>query len=250
MPTTPSAPVPKSLAQPKPAFVLVHGAWLGGWCWRDVARSLREAGHAVHTPTMTGVGERRRLLDGRITLDTWVDDVCATIEAEELRDVTLVGHSLGGRIAIGVTDRMSDRVRQLVLLDAAIPLPGLSILDQLPEDVRQERLGASGENGIALPVPEATAMGITDPAQQAWYLRQAAPQPLGVYSSVSTYTQPIGQGRPVTFIAFTEPAFPLSARAMAFAHAQSGWRVQTMPTGHCAMLSAAPELATMLLDLA
>jgi len=77
-------------------FVLVHGAWHGGWCWRRVADLLRAGGHQVFTPTQTGLGERKHLLSKDITLDTFTKDIANVIEAEELSNVVLVGHSFGG----------------------------------------------------------------------------------------------------------------------------------------------------------
>src|SRR5262245_27195504 len=101
-------------------YVLVHGAWHGGWCWQAVARLLRAQGHQVTTPTQTGLGERRHLLRRGITLDVFVADIVNHIESEELKDVILVGHSFGGVSISGVADRIADRIRHLVYLDAVI----------------------------------------------------------------------------------------------------------------------------------
>ena len=89
---------------PSRTFVLVHGAWHGGWCWRPVADMLRAAGHRVHTPTQTGLGERAHLLSRQITLDTFVDDIANLLRFEQLDDVVLVGHSFGGIAVSGVAD--------------------------------------------------------------------------------------------------------------------------------------------------
>ena len=102
-------------------FVLVHGAWHGGWCYRDTAKILRAAGHTVHTPTHTGVGERFHQSAENITLETHIRDVAGCIEAEELTDVVLCGHSYGGMVITGVADRMPDKIRALCYLDAFIP---------------------------------------------------------------------------------------------------------------------------------
>src|SRR5690606_2884536 len=85
-------------------IVLVHGAWHGGWCWRDVARELRAQGHVVATPTHTGVGERAHQSSEAITLETHIRDVIGCIEAEELDDIVLCGHSYGGMVITGVAD--------------------------------------------------------------------------------------------------------------------------------------------------
>jgi pimeloyl-ACP methyl ester carboxylesterase len=89
-------------------FVLVHGAWHGGWCWSRVADRLRAAGHRVFTPTQTGLGERKHLLSKDITLDTFTKDIVNVIEAEELSSVILVRRSFGGLAISGVADAMPD----------------------------------------------------------------------------------------------------------------------------------------------
>src|SRR5215831_18303016 len=95
-------------------YVLVHGAWHGGWCWKEVAEGLRGMGHRVSTPTQTGLGERKHLLSKDITLDTFAVDIVNHIEAEELNDVILVGHSFGGTSITSTTDKIPNRIRHLV----------------------------------------------------------------------------------------------------------------------------------------
>ena len=112
-------------------FVLVHGAWHGGWCWRDVRAILESNGHLVCTPTRTGVGERSHLLSPAIDLDTHILDVANVLEWEELSDVVLVGHSYGGNVITGVADRMKDRLRHVVYLDAHLPANTLAAIAAL-----------------------------------------------------------------------------------------------------------------------
>ena len=107
-------------------YVLVHGAWHGAWCWREVAGALRAMGHQVTTPTQTGVGERKHLLGKDITLDTFVDDIVNHIEAEEFTDVILVGHSFAGISITGTADKIPYRIRHLVYLDGVIIESGQS----------------------------------------------------------------------------------------------------------------------------
>jgi pimeloyl-ACP methyl ester carboxylesterase len=114
-------------------FVLIHGAWHGGWCWREVAARLRAAGHEVYTPTMTGLGERAHLLDERTGLYTFIADACAVIECEELSGIVLVGHSFGGLVISGVAERMKERIAHLIYLDALVVDNGQSGLGILPE---------------------------------------------------------------------------------------------------------------------
>ena len=102
-------------------YVLVHGAWHGGWCWRRVAPALRAQGHEVWTPTMTGLGEREHLHPESVNLSTHVTDIVKVLEFEDLRDVVLVGHSYGGFVVTGVAAEAADRIRHLVYLDAFVP---------------------------------------------------------------------------------------------------------------------------------
>jgi pimeloyl-ACP methyl ester carboxylesterase len=103
-------------------FVLVHGTWLGGWCCRPAAR----AGHRVFTPTLTGLGERKHLLSKDITLDTFTKDIVNVIEAEELNNIVLVGHSFGGLAISGAADAMPERIRHLVYLGSLMVESGKS----------------------------------------------------------------------------------------------------------------------------
>ena len=99
-------------------FVLVHGAWYGGWCWKKVTSRLTSAGHTVYTPTLTGLGERRHLVNEGIDLDTHIQDIVSMIEFEDLNDIILVGHSYAGFVISGVADKIPGRIRKIVYLDA------------------------------------------------------------------------------------------------------------------------------------
>ena len=98
----------------KPDFVLVHGAWHGGWVWKEVAELLVTHGYKVTCPTQTGLGERRHLLSSEITIDTFIDDIVNHILSEDLEDVVLVGHSFAGSTISGVADRLKDRINRLI----------------------------------------------------------------------------------------------------------------------------------------
>jgi pimeloyl-ACP methyl ester carboxylesterase len=117
-------------------FVLVHGSWAGGVVWREVARRLRKAGHDVYAPTLTGIGERKHLLNREINLDTHIQDVIGVIDDEDLADIVLVGHSYGGMVISGVADRVPEKVASLVYLDAFVPEDGQSNFSILPSDRR------------------------------------------------------------------------------------------------------------------
>lgn len=105
-------------AKPR-TFVLVHGAWHGGWCWRRVADLLRTRGHRVFAPSLTGVGDRAHLFSKAISLQTHVEDILSVVETEELNDFVLVGHSYGGFVISGVADTLRERVSRYVYLDVS-----------------------------------------------------------------------------------------------------------------------------------
>jgi pimeloyl-ACP methyl ester carboxylesterase len=134
-------------------FVIVHGAWSGAHAWRWVRPLLRAAGHDVYTPCLTGLGERAHLADSTTDLDTHIRDVEAVLHYEDLRDVILVGHSYGGMVITGLADRGSDRLAQLVYLDADVPLDGQSELDMLWDDEREPSLEAARSHGDGWKIP-------------------------------------------------------------------------------------------------
>src|SRR5262245_35158330 len=108
-------------------FVLVHGAWHGGWCWRRVTDLLEKKGHKVFTPTMTGLGERSHLIDPKINLATHITDIVNVIKWEGLKDIVLVGHSYGGSVVSGVAEQAGDAIGSIVFLDAFLPENGDSL---------------------------------------------------------------------------------------------------------------------------
>src|SRR5262245_57972027 len=112
----------------KPTIVIVHGAWGGGWAFKNVEALLRQKGFDVYRPQLTGQGDRVHLARPDIGLNTHIDDVVNTILYENLRDIVLVGHSYGGMVISGVADRVPDRVKRLVYLDAMVPNDGDSVI--------------------------------------------------------------------------------------------------------------------------
>jgi pimeloyl-ACP methyl ester carboxylesterase len=236
-----------------PTLVLVHGGQHGGWCWRHVADHLRAAGARVFTPTITGVGERAHLLSKDITLQTAVQDVAAVLETEELQDVLLVGHSFGGVPVTGVADRMPERIRRLVYLDAAVCRDGQSVMDILPDDIRLPWLELSRREsgGVSLPIffEPAAALGVADPDAQAWLNRRLTPHPTRTYTDKTQLRSPVGNGLPATYIVCDQPVFEGLSRCRDLAQ-ELGWDIDTFPSGHDAMLAEPELLAGRLLALA
>jgi pimeloyl-ACP methyl ester carboxylesterase len=150
-------------------FVLVHGAWHGGWCWKKVAPILRRAGHDVFTPTMTGLGERVHLRGPGIGLDTHVQDIINVLEYEDLNNVVLVGHSYGGMVVTGVAGRTAERLAHIVYLDAHVPADGQSVIDLLGFT----RPGYETEQWVDPP----GTFGVKDEVDLAWVQAKMTPHP-------------------------------------------------------------------------
>ncbi|HWE79408.1 MAG TPA: alpha/beta hydrolase [Pseudolabrys sp.] len=142
-------------------FVLVHGAWSGGWCYGKVAALLRARGHRVFTPTLTGQGERTHLLSAGVNLTTHINDVAGVFDYEGIEDAVLAGHSYGGMVVTGVADRIPARVAALVYLDAFLPENGQSLFDiNIPVNTQRFVADAGDFGGIAVPAPPAAFFNV------------------------------------------------------------------------------------------
>jgi pimeloyl-ACP methyl ester carboxylesterase len=239
---------PPAAAPAARTFVLVHGAWHGGWCWRDIARGLRAAGHVVFTPTLTGLGERVHLASPTVNLTTHADDVIQVFEAEELRDVILVGHSYAGHVIPLVADAIRGRIRQLVFLDAVVARDGQPFL--APE-VGAARQRAAIE-GYLDPPPGLEFFGIpADHPLAPWVRRRITNHPLPTLLQTVRYQNGGPAGLPKTYIrclrrrVMTQPD-PVEVQL----RGQPEWTWATIDTGHDAMVTAPQELTAMLLELA
>jgi pimeloyl-ACP methyl ester carboxylesterase len=241
-----------SILPKSPTFLLVHGAFHGGWCWRRVADRLAQAGGRVHAPTMTGLGERAHLLRRDVTLKTFIDDMIGVIEAEDLDDIVLVGHSFGGMVISGVADRRPERIRQLVYLDAIVPRNGQSAIGQLPPEIAAGRIQAAEESsaGLSIPVPTGNIFDLPAGADRDWVAKHITPHPLASYTEVIALNGPVGNGVPCSYIRCTKPVYPAVAPSYEHIHSDAGWNFVDIATSHDAMVTAPAELADLLLKLA
>ncbi|ADV83072.1 alpha/beta fold hydrolase [Terriglobus saanensis] len=164
------------MANEKYIFVLVPGAWYGGWVWRDVAPLLRAQGHCVSSPTFTGLGERKHLANDAVNLSTHIEDVVNHIEMEDLRGLTLVGWSYGGMILQSVVARCGERIRSIIYLDAFVPENGKSVVDYVPEEIRDSLETARTENSPIQPLPP-EYFEVSAPILLEFVSPRIAPQP-------------------------------------------------------------------------
>ncbi|WP_233853716.1 alpha/beta fold hydrolase [Paraburkholderia sp. HD33-4] len=233
-------------------YVLVHGAYHGAWCWKEVARRLRLHGHTVYTPTLTGLGERSHLLAFRPGLETFIEDVAQVIRFEELSEVILVGHSFAGPVISAIADRMRDRIRHLVFLDALVLRAGECAADRSPPErmaLYRQRADVAN-NGLGVPPVPPEYFGITDPLIGAWLKTKLTPQPVQTYEDRLTLINELGNGLPATYIACTNPLHPTTVRSRELAKAQHEWHYLELPTTHDAMITMPIELTEMLLATA
>ncbi|MGI9145441.1 MAG: alpha/beta fold hydrolase [Chloroflexota bacterium] len=246
-------------------FVLVHGAWLGGWCWKKVVPRLRSHGHDAFTPTLTGLGDRAHLAGPAINLTSHIQDVVKMLEYEDLRGVILVGHSYGGMVITGVADRAADRIGSLVYLDAFLPEDGQALVDLIPPTARaslSDRVLSEGD-GWQLrtyrPVPWEVYLreswGVSAAADVEWIMERLQAQPF------QTFTEPVRRRNPAAEkidqmyilcnggVPGGHPNGTFASAAEAAREAGSGWGYRELLTGHAAMVTAPLALADLLLDV-
>jgi pimeloyl-ACP methyl ester carboxylesterase len=231
-------------------FVLVHGAWHGGWCWRRVADRLRGYGHRVYTPTLTGLAERAHLMSTAITLDTHVRDIVDLFKYEEIADACLVGHSYGGVPVSAALEELRGKVSSAVFLDAFVPEDGEASIDLILPHMRDAIRAAIASGEVARPSPPAAYFKVQSLEDQAWIDSLTTPHPNGVWGVPVRNTG----GREAVARKFYMRAglYPNANfdTMMARQQAKPGWTCLTLAGGHDVMVDA-PELLTQaLLDAA
>jgi pimeloyl-ACP methyl ester carboxylesterase len=230
-------------AQPSPSgqkhtFVLVHGATAGGWEWKSTGKFLSDDGHTVYRATLTGLGERMHLNSTEVDLQTHINDVVNLILFEDLKDVVLTGHSYGGMVVTGVMDRIPERIKHVVFLDAAVPDDGMSLW---------QLFGGDGPRD-----PERFKDGF----MQVPWVKPGTPPPHNVKQSIKCFDQPVSYKNPatlklpVTYVAFIpkdQSAEERAKRDKSWQRAESrGWTIRTFPGGHVAQQEDPRGVATLI----
>jgi len=231
--------VPNAVAGENPAktIVFVHGAWGGGWDYRNLETMLEKRGHYVHRVTLTGQGERAHLLSADINLDTHIMDVVNVLKYDDLENVILVGHSYGGMVITGVAHRVPGKIRRLVYIDAWLPENGESAFSFISAEEKARYLKLADEQGNGISIP---------PFWPDW--GKDVPHPLG------TWQQPILLGNaeaeklPATYVLTIEDDaesddFSQSAKRAR----QRGWDYLEWNTGHNAQRTM-PNVYVEMLD--
>ena len=236
----------------KPPFVLVHGAWHGGWCWERITPLLEAAGHKVYTPTLAGMAERAGELSASINLDTHAQDVINVLERNNLHNAILVGHSYAGMVIPLVADRAGQRLKRMIFLDALLLDNNQSLKSSIPPEAWAARLKLAQEKGrgIGFPPFPAAAFGISDKTDQAWVESKLTMQPMGTYEQPMILRNPFGNGIDKVYVDCTNPKLASVNPSREKAHAQAGWKYDEIATGHDAMVTAPRELAALFLRYA
>ncbi len=230
-------------------FVLVHGAWHGGWCWTEVARILEAEGCRVLAPTLTGMGERA----GDLTRTTGLSDHIADIESlligEELRNVVLVLHSYAGMIGRAIEDRCPERLTAVVYIEAVVPQDGQALLELIPPAARERFLAAAkeGGDGWRIPPPDPVQLGIGDPEMAETLSRRFTDQPFKAFTDeVRLSTSRFAGPRMYLYASDRQPQ-PYQSFIERF-RTDEAWRVKALQGGHEMMITNAGGLAGCLLE--
>ncbi len=232
-------------------FVLVHGSFGGGWCWKLVTPMLRNLGHDVYAPTLTGLGERAHLLSCGVDLDTHIEDVTSLLFHEDLSGAVLVGHSYAGMVITGVAARVPERIAKLVYLDAYVPLDGQTEADLWPPPASSGPAFArpSGPDEMRPPPPPA-AFGITEPGMSGWVAARLKPHPMGTYLQAPPVSTPESRAIPRAYVVCTASSMPHLMAPFAARARSEGWQVREIASDHEVELTHPRELVDVLNELA
>jgi pimeloyl-ACP methyl ester carboxylesterase len=233
-------------------FVLVHGAWGGSYGFKYVRGPLREAGHEVFTPSLTGIGERAHLASPQVDLTTHVTDVVNTILYEDLTDIVLLGYSYGGMVVTGALEYVADRVAHLVYLDAFKPDDGQSLRDLSGAPYQAPAIGP-GSQWLVEPLRRP----LEDEAQVDWFSARRSWHPVGCFTEAVRLRQPL-EDFPFTRTyvkALREPRAAAGTgnsafwRAAEYAKSNPAWRYREIDTDHMIPVNKPDEMVELLLEL-
>ncbi len=233
-------------------FVLVHGGGHGGWCWQRLARELRRRGHEVYTPTLTGFGERRHLDAEGLTFDTFVTDIVSVLEYEDLTDVVLVGHSMGGVIVPRVAEVAPDRIRAVVWMAAVVLDDDETLLEAVPQTPEIARAVVIQDDGsvrtdanlmIQALLPDGTG------PERDWVLSRHRPYPPMALTEPGRLSAFKALDLATGYVLATLDCAIAPERARAFAGRLPGVRYAEVESGHDLMVTRPKEAADALLSV-
>ena len=234
----------------KPHFLLIHGAWHGGWVWNEISEILRYQRYSVSAPTLTGLGEKKHLLSSKITIETFIEDVVNHIVFENLNNIILVGHSFAGSVISGVADRIKDRIKKLIYFDAMILKDGQKPFDISPKEIVEQRIELAKKfgNNISIPAPSADAFGVFDIKKSLILEEKLTPHPLSAFQSKLVLKNEVGNGIPLSYIICTKPVYKSLESSRAVVRKMK-WPIFELDAGHDAMLTHPKETLNLLMKI-
>lgn len=227
-------------------IVLVHGSWHGGWCWKKLLPLLREQNHEIYTPTLTGLGEKSHLATKNINLSTHVTDITNLLFYEDLTEIILIGHSYGGAVISGVAEKVPNRIKKLVYLDACIPQNNKSIFDIIPglENIFRKRTQISqGKDWIVEPF-DPKNWGITKEEDLQWIKSRLSPMPIHTHDEPINISNFERSNMPKTFIRCSE--FDDTKIFALVAKEGKNWDYHEIKSGHDVMVLYPEQLANVI----
>jgi hypothetical protein len=228
-------------------FLLVHGAFGGGWYWRRVTDLLQAKGHRVFSPTLTGLGERSHLLSKDTNLDTHITDIVNVIRWEDLENICLVAHSYGGLPCSGAIEQIGGRVSSIVWVDAFKPDDGQKAADMT--SYRQALLDSAEKGAVSISTPKIGPTAVNE-KDSAWVQSKLTPQPLGTYMQPIKLSGARDKVGKKTYIRLPKFASPALDKALAECKADNSWKTfENNTSGHIVMLDAPEWLADILLQV-
>jgi pimeloyl-ACP methyl ester carboxylesterase len=233
-------------------FLLLHGGSAGGWCFQRVARQLRQAGHDVYTPTLTGFGERNHLARSAISFETHIADVTNVFAFEDLHDVVLVGHSLGSTITPHVAESVAPRIRRVVWLAGMVLRDGQTLLSDAPQSDSVQRaltIDADARPRLDYDLQTETLLHDGSAADRAWLRERLREAPQAALHAPGRLSAFLALGLPTGCVVATRSrVIPLDV-ARAYAALLPDCRYREVDAGHALMLSAPDATARALLDM-
>lgn len=230
-------------------FVLVHGAWHGGWCWRRVSDLLEKKGHKVFTPTMTGLCASSHLLSKDVNLKTHITDIVNFIKWEDLGNIVLVGHSYGGLIISGAAEQAGDKISSIVFLDAFVPENGESLAGTASQPVKDAIAAALGRGEHSIKAVPAAVFRVNE-KDRAWVDAKCTPHPIATLTDTIALTGARDKIAKKSYIrAKGYPSVAFDA-ALAKYKGNATWKTYEMTAGHDAMVDEPDKLTEILIEVA
>jgi pimeloyl-ACP methyl ester carboxylesterase len=225
-------------------FVMVHGAYQGGWIWKPVVSRLRAAGHVAYAPTLDGCAERRRQVRPGITVDTHAQEIADFLFYEDLREIVLAGTSAGGMVILKAAELARERIARLSFVDALALLPGerVGAITNRPTPRETNDLTTAYSRADA----ESRMFKDLDPSMRAWALERITPHPIAALEAAMVSTTFWDQQWPASVIRCTRGVNPPEAHQRRTAE-KLGASYHELDTGHYPMLSAPDDLTELLL---